>query len=111
VREKPLVRNASNEEQLKEAKRKESADRMQAIADMRKVVSSPEGKRVLEKIIAFCKPTQSIWNPSAAIHRDAGRQEVGHLILSMIVEADRAACATMLTEAYERALEGDSNDV
>lgn len=107
--QKSLVRNVADPVQIKKASDKLDLARIQRLNDWNELLSLPSGagKRVLEYLCAECGVAKSPWSQSAAIHRDCGRQEVGHLIMRRIIEANAQKGAEMLIDAYKRELQGE----
>lgn len=68
------------------------------VYDMKSVLNDKVGRRVLWDIMAHCRVFESIWEPSARIHYLAGRQDVGHMILSLINDANPEAMILMMNE-------------
>jgi hypothetical protein len=101
------MKNASNPKQIANATKNARQQRIIHLQDMKDVMASVQGKKILHWILAECRVHQSVWQPSAAIHRDAGKQEIGHLIMRDMVEADRTLAAAMVAEAYYREIEGE----
>lgn len=93
------VGNAADPEQVKEARKKANRERKQEIEDLRTVLSTQQGRRLLWRILGYCKVFESIWSPSAQIHHSAGRQDVGHFIMAEIAHANEEALFTMMREA------------
>ena len=58
------------------------------IDDMRFVVSTPQGRRVIYEILEFCQLYRNIWRQSAEIHYLAGHQNVGLFINEWLQEVD-----------------------
>lgn len=83
------VKNAADPEQVKEAKRKELWDKKREKEDMKELMQIPAFRRFIWRIISFCSVFDDIWHPSAVIHRSAGQQRVGQVLLSMAKEADQ----------------------
>lgn len=84
----PLVKNAANEKQVRRAKNKENLKDKDINSAFRKILNTPEGVQVLWHILEHCKSFESIWHPSALIHYNSGRQDVGHFLMAKISEAD-----------------------
>lgn len=107
--EKSLVKNVADPEQVKKAAEKVADARALAAKDMYELLNMPSGafKRFVANMLAETRVSQSVWSQSAAIHRDAGRQEIGHLICRKVVEVDEKALAELLTDAYKKELEGE----
>ena len=96
---KPLVTNAANEEQQKEASTKIKLTRESEMNDLRFILSSQQGRRFAWRFLGHCRVFASVWEPSAKIHYNAGRQDVGHFLQSEIVEADPDMYLKMMIEA------------
>lgn len=96
---KPLVQNAADEDQVKDAKLKLKLSRDTELNDLRFILSSQQGRRFFYRLLAECRVFNSVWEASAKIHYNSGRQDVGHFIQAEIVEADQDAYFKMLTEA------------
>jgi hypothetical protein len=99
---KPLVRNAASEKQVKAATFEDEERRRQETNDLRQVLSSKEGRRVMWRFLSFCRAFASVWDSSAKIHYYAGQQDVGHFLISEIEEADQDAFFLMMKEAKEK---------
>lgn len=95
---KAYVKNASDPKQIKEAELKTRFDAKTALEDMKFVLSSVQGRRMLWKLLTHCRVFESIWHPSALIHHNSGKQDVGHFIMSEIINADEQALMQMMTE-------------
>lgn len=98
-----LVQNAADAEQVERGARLQARRRAQARADLRAVLATAEGRRVLWRLLEHCGVFESIWHPSAEIHYRAGRQDVGHWLMAEISEADDEALMRMFQEARARA--------
>lgn len=98
---KPLVKNAASEHQQNEAKKKLIISRQTELNDLRTILSSKEGRRILWRFLSHAGVFNSIWDNSARIHYNAGKQDFGHFIQSEIVEADQEAYFLMMKEAKE----------
>lgn len=84
----PIVTNAANEDQVKDAKVKVKITRDTELNDFRSVMSTESGARLLLRLLRHCGTHASIWEPSAKIHYNAGKQDVGHFVQSEMVQAD-----------------------
>lgn len=99
-----MSRIITEKEQENESRAKVRLGREKELDDVRAVLSTPGGRRFIARLLSHCSVSRSIWEPSAAIHRNAGIQEVGHYILSEVVAADSKVGSEMLVEAYESEL-------
>lgn len=93
-----MVKNASIPSQVKEAQNKQERERKLELDDLRSVLSTKQGRRLLWRLMAECRVYGSIWDNSARIHYNAGRQDVGHFILAEITEASEDLYFEMLKE-------------
>lgn len=99
--------NAADPKRVKEAKKKLNSKQQEHLNNMRTLMNSKPGRDILHWLLAECKVHKSVWQPNAAIHRDAGRQEIGHMIMSHMVKADQKMAAQMVAEAYNKEIEGE----
>lgn len=103
--------NISDEAKVNARKKDLEKQRKHELEDLRKVIQSPEGRRVMARIIAHCRVFSSVWHPSALIHKNAGEQELGQWIMGEIVYADPKAGAQMLVDGFVTELESKGEKV
>lgn len=96
-----LVRNAADEAQVAEAGKRAKFDRKQELEDVRFILDSKQGRRFLWRLLSHCKVFESIWEPSAKIHHNSGRQDVGHFLMAEVVAANEDALLQMMKEAKD----------
>lgn len=92
------VKNAADKKQVKKAKVTEDMIRDKQLNDVRVVLNTPHGRRLLWRIMEKCKTFGSVWEPSAKIHYNAGQQDLGHFLLSEVTEADEELLFQMMKE-------------
>lgn len=97
-----LVKNAASKKQVKDADRKEKRHRDDELNDLREVLSSGPGRRVLWRILSECSTFGSIWHPSAAIHYNSGKQDLGHWLMGEVSEANAESLFLMMKENYKQ---------
>lgn len=68
------------------------------LADVRAVLATPQGRRMVWRLITHCRVFQSIWRPSAEIHYLEGARNVGLYVLGEITEAQPDALLQMMQE-------------
>ncbi len=85
--DRALVKNASSRSQTQSAAKIEQARQEQWDKDLRAMLGTAEGRRVLWGILGHCQILASIYHPSSQIYHNAGRQDVGHFILGEILSA------------------------
>lgn len=99
---KPLVHNAADAGQVREATRKQKRETELEIDDLRAVLATPQGWRTLKRQLAACGVFRSIWHPSALIHYNSGKHDAGLDLLKKIVQADPDAYTKMVREELEQ---------
>ena len=93
------VGNAADKKQVKEGGRKERDKRKDELADLKAVLDTDPGRRVMWRLMEQCKVFGSIWESSAKIHYNAGQQDLGHYLMGEVVAADEDALFKMMQEA------------
>ncbi len=95
--QKQAVKNAADEEQVKKAERNEKYARKQFIDDLRELLKSGPGRRVLWHYIRKCGVLRSEWEASARLHFTEGCRFVGIKMMQDAREADPHAFSDLLT--------------
>lgn len=98
-----LVRDASDPEQVQRGERLEARRRRRELDDLRALIATPAGRRVLFRLLEHCKVFESIWDPSSRIHMHEGMRQVGLFLMAEIEAADDEALFTMMRESKDRA--------
>ena len=99
---KVAVRNAADPEQVKDAEEKDKFRREGELLDIKAVLSMPEGRRFIWRMLSFCKTFGSIWEQNAKIHYNSGQQDVGHFLMAEIIEAEPRALLEMMESQQKR---------
>jgi hypothetical protein len=97
--QKPLVKNASDKEQIEGASKRVVFSREQELADLSAVLETAYGRRVMWRFLKKCKVYESIWDSSSRIHYNAGVQDIGHYLLAEVMEAGEEFYLKMMMEA------------
>lgn len=97
-----LVKNAADKRQVDAAGRAQKRREADELADLRVMLSTPEGRRVAWRVLAYCKTFSDIWDASSRIHFNAGQQNVGHWLLAEINAADEEKFFEMMRENKAR---------
>lgn len=100
---RPGQRSASDPRQVKHAERKDRQRRERFDDALRAVLAEASGRLVLWELLTRAGIYRSIWDPSARIHYNAGRQDFGHELLASILEADEEGYLLMEREQRGRA--------
>ena len=72
------------------------------------MLNTVEGRYTLWTLLEDLGIFRSIWDPSARIHYNAGRQDAGHELMARIIAADPNRYEQMEREARARAKRLDS---
>jgi hypothetical protein len=93
-----LVKNAADEQQVKDAGKKLLSARERELADLRKALELKEVRDFVWRILEKTKVFGSIWEQSARIHYNAGQQDLGHFIMAEINDANQQSLFQMMIE-------------
>lgn len=96
-----LQRNAADPQQVKHAARKARMAEERLLDATRAVMDTVSGRIFVRGLLEKAGVYRSIWDPSAKIHYNAGRQDYGHELMALIVEADDLLFGQMEHEARE----------
>lgn len=92
-----LVRNAADPAQVRDARKRERRSAKRELDDMRAVLATDAGKRVLWRILDHCSPFATALGATDAITNfNVGRQDVGHFLYAQITEASPDAFIAMM---------------
>ena len=94
-----LVRNAADPDQVKHAARKERQREQRVGEDVRAVMGTLQGRRLMWELLSRAGIYRSVWDNSARIHYNAGRQDFGHELLGLLTEHDDEGYLLMEREA------------
>lgn len=92
--------NSVDRRQHRKALKEDKARRANLLKAWRAILAQPDGRLVLLSILEYCKVFKSLWEPSAAIHKNEGMRIVGLHILEEIAAADVNALAAMIAEPW-----------
>lgn len=101
-KKKPLVTNAADEKQVKNAGKVVNANQEYYMDSLKTVMKTKDGRRVLWDFLSKCGIYAEIWEPSAKIHFNAGKRSVGLAVLGDITECDEDLFLVMQKENRER---------
>lgn len=82
----------------KESERKRVARDLE-LDDLRSVLKTDAGRRVIWRLLTKCRTFESVFEQSSKIYYNAGAQDLGHFIMSEIVEANEDFLLIMMKEA------------
>jgi hypothetical protein len=96
-----LTGNAADEEQVVAAGRKEKRRRLRELNDLRAVLGTAEGRRVLWRLLEFTGPRRTAYafTDTNQTHFNLGQQNVGLHLQAEIIQASDDAYLLMTREA------------
>lgn len=95
---KPMVSNAADTKQVKNAKFKEKDQRRQELDDVRYILSNAVGRRFFWRYLGECGLFQSSFTGSSETFFREGQRNVGLKLMADLNDADPNAYAVMLKE-------------
>ena len=104
--DRAFVRNGADRKQVKGAESKIKLRQMREDADWAYVLGSPEGRRVLWRLLEHCNVFGSVFDPHGSRQSyNIGMQDVGHKIMADITTRDGKAWLLMQREAAQMTAE------
>lgn len=95
------IYNAADPKQVREKGRKDKDREKEEIADLVAILSLPEGRRYIRRLLAHCGVFRAPFVPSAQVYYDNGIRSVGVKIWGEIERADVELLITMLREGSQ----------
>jgi hypothetical protein len=96
----PLIKNAGDENQIKNAKIKENLNAQKETLDMQFILQTEQGRRHLWKLLEYCRIYESSADASGSMtYFKEGRRDVGLFVLNKIMQADPDGFLKMQMEA------------
>jgi hypothetical protein len=93
------IKNAANESQVEKAKTAEEKEREMELADLRFVLGTPQGRRLIWRLLKHCRVFNSVFHNSGSVtYYHSGMQDVGHFIQAEVIEAKKEAYFEMMRE-------------
>lgn len=100
---KPLVSNAGDPKQVKEAARVEKSRAERFGLDLKGTLETMPGRALLWALIGRARVYGSVFHRDAGVMAyNAGRQDFGHELMAEIISTDPALYLTMEREARDR---------
>ena len=97
-----MNRNLADEKQVKKAALKERDIRKQELNDIRTVLSNASGRRLMWRLLEHCNAFGSVFTKdNAHMSYLSGRQDLGHFIMSEIVQADENLLLKLMKDNYK----------
>jgi len=97
--QKPLVKNAADKEQVKEAGNKKSLQRKQKLADLKAVLDTPQGRRFIWDLLKRCGIFETSYdlNPHTVYFKE-GKRNFGLGLIAEINDANPDAIGVLMSE-------------
>lgn len=89
----------------KEQQEKRRLRKEKEMDDLRKVLGTPEGERVLWRILKKTKFFDSSWTGNSTTFYNEGMREVGRLLLAEIAEASPERVGKFFEQAFKKEIE------
>lgn len=94
--------NAASEKQVKKMVSREERLNHRFADDMKSVLSSIQGKRVIWRLMSQCGTFKSVHHPSGSqVYYNAGQQDIGHFIMTLVLDAEPKKFLEMQIEAKD----------
>lgn len=94
--------NTADPRHVRHAERRERERERQGAEALRAVMATPEGRLVCWRWLERAGVFRSVWDSSARIHYNAGRQDLGHEFMAAMVDTDEQLYLDMEREARDR---------
>jgi hypothetical protein len=99
---KPLVSNAMNEVEIKQAEDKIGSVRQEELNDLRFILQSPQGRRFLWRVMGKCNFANDTFDTNALTQsRENGKRMIGLFLMAEITMADEESLFKMMRESKE----------
>lgn len=94
--------NAASEKQVKGKASREERLRHRQLDDLKVVMSSIHGRRLIWRLLSECGTFKSVHHPSGSqVYYNAGKQDLGHFLMGELVGMDPAKFMEMQIEAKD----------
>jgi len=99
LKDKALVKNAANEEQVKSAEGKQKRKRDYELDDIKYILASPQGRRFFWKYLDFCGVFRTSFTGNSQTFYLEGQRNVGLKMLADLNDADPMAYIKIMNES------------
>lgn len=97
--------NLSDPAEVEKAKARDEERRKQELNDIRTVLANASGRRLIWKVLTKCNAFGSVFSKEAStMSYLSGQQDLGHYIMSEIVQADENLLLKMMKENKQRGM-------
>lgn len=109
--EAALTRNAGDPEQVKKAKQTEKRIREQELNDLRWILSQPQGRRHVWRLLEFCGVFKNSFTGNSTTFYNEGMRNVGTKQLADLMEANPRAFLEMMEENIKEKEKQETSNV
>lgn len=109
--QKPLVKNAADSKDVKQAKAREKVRDQEGAADMRLIMAQPYGRRFVWSLLEFAGVFRTSFTGNSATFYNEGMRNVGLMVMAKINETCPEKYLLMLQEQREKDRLHDLPDV
>jgi len=102
--DKPLVKNASDESQIHNAKIKSRMKEESEASDLKFLLSTDQGRRFIWKLISKCGVFRQSFTGNSQTFFMEGERNIGLYILDAVMEADPDAYVKMYVQAKKEGI-------
>jgi len=99
MNDKVLVRNAADPAQVKEAERKERFGRERELEDVRFILQTLQGRRLIWRYLALCGVFRTSFTGNSHTFFNEGERNIGLKLLADVNEADPESYLKMMKES------------
>jgi len=96
--DKPLVKNAASEKQVRQAVHKEESKRDRELNDVRFILSSAQGRRFYWRLLSSSRMFETSFTGNSTTFFNEGMRNVGLIFMGDLSEADPDAYIKMMKE-------------
>ena len=94
--------NIADENQVKKKQKDSKEKRTIELLELKKILEQKPVRDFLWRLLEEAGVFHSIWEQSAKIHYNSGRQDFGHLIMAEIQEANEESLFQMMRENKQK---------
>ncbi len=92
------IKNASDEEQVKDAKKLARYERKKEINDLRELLQLASGRRFIWRYLSMCGVYRLSYALNAGIYFSEGQRDIGLKLLADVMESNDEALIMMMRE-------------
>lgn len=101
--------NIADEKQVKKVEEEFKTKRQIELAELKILLDNKSFRKFMWRLLGETKTFHSIWEQSAKIHYNSGKQDFGHFLMGEISEANEEALFQMMRENKEIKKEEKTN--